>query len=110
MGTHKLPKPAARPEQGLFPTVTVPITLLDFGSILTTVFFGALETQTDSSMAIQSGAPGASITASGVSAVIATRTPGVFTPGLGARVGLWACVREARRIGASISIRSMRAS
>src|SRR5262245_28036223 len=110
MGTHKLPKPVASPEHGLFPTATVPITLLDFGSILTTVFFGPLETQTDSSMAIQSGAPGASKTASGVSAVIAIRTPGVFTPGLGARVGLGACVRENRRIGATMSTRSMRAS
>src|SRR5215475_5404492 len=98
MGTHKLPKPVARPEQGLFPTGSVPITLLDFGSILTTLFFGPLETQTDSSMAIQSGAPGASKTASGFSAVIGIRTPGAFTPGLGACAGFWACVREDSRI------------
>src|SRR5262245_29815457 len=98
MGIHKLPKPVARPEQGLFPTVIVPITLLDFGSILATVFFGELETQTDSSVAIQSGAPGTSNTASGFSAVIAIRTPGSFTPGLGARAGLGDCVKEDRRI------------
>jgi hypothetical protein len=87
--------------------VTDPITLLDFGSILTTLFFGPLETQTDSSMAIQSGAPGASKTASGFSAVIAIRTPGSFTPGLGARAGLGDCVMENRRIGTTISIRLM---
>src|SRR5262249_51134419 len=107
MGTHKLPKPVARPEQGLFPTVIDPITLLDFGSILTTLFLGALETQTDSSMAIQSGAPGPSNTASGFSAVIAIRTPGSFTPGLGVRAGLGDCVRENRRIGTTKSIRLM---
>src|SRR5262245_3071737 len=114
MGTHKLPKPVARPEQGLFPTLIDPITLLDFGSILTTLFFGPLEIQTDSSMAIQSGAPGASKTASGLSDVIGIRTPGVFTPGLGvcggfgacvgliACAGLGACVREERKISATI--------
>src|SRR5262249_19029065 len=107
MGTHKLPKPVARPEQGLFPTGTVPVTLLDFGSILTTLFLGPLETQTDSSMAIQSGAPGASKTASGFSADIATRTPGSFTPGLGARAGLVDCVRENRRISTTMSVRLM---
>jgi hypothetical protein len=82
----------------LFPTVTVPITLLDFGSILATVFLGPLEIQTDSSIAIQSGAPGTSKTASGLSAVIAIRTPGAFTPGLGVCAGFWACVREDMRI------------
>src|SRR5215475_15513608 len=105
MGTHKLPKPVARPEQGLFPTVTDPITLLDFGSILTTLFFGPLETQTDSSTAIQSGAPGASKTESGFSAVITIRTAGSFTPGLGARAGLGDCVKEDRRISETMMSR-----
>src|SRR5262245_9022095 len=102
MGTHKLPKPVARPEQGLFPTGTVPITLLDFGSILTTLFFGPLETQTDSSMAIQSGAPGASKTASGFSSVIGIRTPGAFTPGLGVCAGFVACGRKESDISVTI--------
>ena len=66
--------------------------------ILATVFFGSLETQTDSSMAIQSGAPGTSNTASGFSAVIDTRTPGAFTPGLGGRAGLESWARRGRRI------------
>src|SRR5438034_9717320 len=58
-------------------------------------------------MAIQSGAPGTSNTASGFSAVTATRTLGALTPGLGGRAGLGACAREDKRIGPTISTRSM---
>src|SRR5215471_798648 len=96
----------ARPEQGLLPTGTIASTLLVFGSSLATVFFGKLETQTDSSMAIQSGAPVTSNTASGFKAVIGTFTPTVFTPGLGGRWGV--CARETDcviRIGSTMSIR-----
>src|SRR5713101_8198173 len=58
-------------------------------------------------MAIQSGAPGTSNTASGLSNVIGTRTLGAFTPGLGGRAGLGACASEDRRIGTTMSTRSM---
>src|SRR5215475_9273187 len=81
-------------------------TLLVFGSSLATVFFGKLETQTDSSMAIQSGAPGTSNTASGFKAVIGTLTPGVFTPGRGGRLGV--CKKEEKRIGITRRICIMR--
>ena len=39
-GTHKLPKPTARPEQGLLPTGIIASTLLSFGSSRATVFLG----------------------------------------------------------------------
>ena len=58
-------------------------------------------------MAIQSGAPGTSNTASGFNAVIATRTLGVFTPGLGGRAGLGACERKDKRIGMTMNGRIM---
>src|SRR6266498_6160870 len=58
-------------------------------------------------MAIQSGEPGTSNTTSGFSVVIATRTLAAFTPGLGGRVGLRVCAREGKRIGRTISTRSM---
>src|SRR5262249_58640795 len=80
-------------------------TLLVLGSRRATVFFGKLETQTDSSMAIQSGAPGTSNTASGFKAVIGTRTPGAFTPGLGGRAGFCARVIDDKRIGMAMSVR-----
>src|SRR5437773_2526037 len=82
------------------------ITLLDFGSSLATVFFGKWETQTDSSIAIQSGAPDTSNTVSALSSVIAIRTPGAFTPGLGGRAGFWASAKEDRRIGTTMSSRT----
>src|SRR6267142_2899104 len=47
-GTHMLPKPAASPEHGFFPTSTVAITLFVLGSSRCTVFFGLLVTQTAS--------------------------------------------------------------
>src|SRR5437899_114991 len=77
------------------------ITLLVFGSSRATVFFGKLETQTDSSMAIQSGAPGTSNTASGLSAVIGIFTPGAFTPGRGVRAGLGVCISKDKISGAT---------
>src|SRR5258708_8973958 len=79
-GTHRLSKPIASPEHGLLPTVTVSAVLLVFGSRRATLFFGLFETHTDSPTAIQSGAPGTSKTASGLSEAIGICTPGVFTP------------------------------
>src|SRR5262245_3966396 len=104
-GTQRLPNPVVRPEQGLLPTSTMASTLLVLGSRRATVFFGKLETQTDSSMAIQSGAPGTSNTASGFRAVIGTLTPGVFTPGRGGR--LVVCENEEKRMGMTRRIRIM---
>src|SRR5258705_398757 len=45
-GTHRLPKPAARPEQGRLPTATVAATAPVFGSSLETLSFGLFDTQT----------------------------------------------------------------
>src|SRR5690242_16628397 len=66
LGTHRLPKPIAKPEHGLLPVVTTSATLLVFGSSRVTLFFGLFEIHTDSPMAIQSGAPGTSNSASGL--------------------------------------------
>src|SRR5215471_682788 len=62
LGTHRLPKSAARPEHGCLPTVIV-VTAFDAGSSRDTVFFGSLDTQVmllTGSIASQSGWPGTS--------------------------------------------------
>src|SRR5438874_8203531 len=58
LGTHRLPNPAARPEHGPLPTGMIAATVLALGSNRATLSFGRFDTQTDSSMAIQSGDPG----------------------------------------------------
>jgi hypothetical protein len=88
LGTQRLPKPAARPEQGLFPTGIVAATVLLLTLSRATVSFGLFEIQTSSSMAIQSGEPGYGKTASGCSRSIGIFTPGVLTPGFGWTRGL----------------------
>jgi hypothetical protein len=49
LGTQRLPKPAARPEQGRLPlpSATVAATLLDAASKRETLSLGSFETQTD---------------------------------------------------------------
>src|SRR5580704_14382979 len=81
-GTQRLSKPIASPEQGAWPTVMVSTTLLDFGSIRTTLFLGLFEIQTESPTTIQSGAPGTSNSASGLRAAIGIFVSCVLTPGL----------------------------
>src|ERR1700682_1798119 len=83
-GTQRLSKPIAKPEHGALPTMMFSATLLVFGSMRATLFFGLLEIQTESPTAIQSGVPGTSNTASGFNDAMGICTPGVFTPGLGA--------------------------
>src|SRR5438552_9369540 len=82
-GTHRLPNPTANPEQGPFPTGMTAADVFVFGSKRATLSFGRFETHTDSSTAIQSGAPGYGNTASGLRRSIGILTPGVFTPGFG---------------------------
>src|SRR5689334_16222630 len=65
-GPHRLPTPAASPEQGPFPTAMTAATVFVFGSRRAMLSLGRLETQTDSSTAIQSGEPGYGNTASGL--------------------------------------------
>ena len=60
LGTHTLPKPAARPGAGMLADAIVAVTVAVFGSRRDTLFFGEFETQTSLSTAIQSGAPGTS--------------------------------------------------
>src|SRR5262249_14129789 len=101
-GTHKLPNPIARPEHGLLPTSIVADTLLVLGSSRATLFFGLFEIHTSWPTAIQSGDPGTSKTASGLSKVIGNFTPGVFTPGFGCRGGrvpFGACSSSIDRLG-----------
>src|SRR3954463_8502883 len=86
-GTHRLPNPVARPEHGPLPIGITAATVLVFGSKRATLSFGRFETHTDSSTAIQSGDPGYGNTASGFSRSIGIFTPGVLTPGFGARAG-----------------------
>src|SRR5947207_16006429 len=66
----------------------VAATVLVRGSRRATVSFGALEIQTSSSTAIQSGMPGTGKTASGVSRSMGILTPGALTPGLGGGGGV----------------------
>src|SRR4051794_16387754 len=82
-GTQSVPNAAARPEQGRAPVAIVAATVFVFGSKRATVPFGAFETHTDSSTAIQSGEPAYGNTASGLRRSIGILTPGVFTPGRG---------------------------
>src|SRR5215471_21207830 len=93
-GTHTLPNPAARPEQGFFPTGITAATLLVFGSSRWTVFLGPLETHWASSVVTcQSGEPSTGNTASGLIDDISRRTPGGETPGRGGLLGrclVWA--------------------
>src|SRR5215471_9435680 len=87
-GTHTLPNPAARPEQGRLPTAMAATTVLVLGSSRWTVPFGPLVTHTASSViTCQSGVPSTGNTAIGWIADISRRTPGVETPGFGGRCG-----------------------
>src|SRR5262249_59466335 len=72
-GTHRLPNPAASPEQGCLPapSAIVAPTVFVFGSRRDTLSFGSFETQADSSTASQSGWPPVSQTASGLRPSIA---------------------------------------
>ena len=65
LGTHTLPNPAARPEQGLARRRSWPTTVFVLGSRRDTLSFGLFETHTCSSIASQSGVPGTRNTASG---------------------------------------------
>src|SRR5579871_3005779 len=88
LGTQMLPNPAASPEQGRLPTAMTAVTVLVFTSMRWTVFLGAFETHSASSVeTCQSGEPSAVKTASGLMADISRRTPGVETPGRGGRRG-----------------------
>src|SRR5438552_3080111 len=58
LGAQMLPKPAARPEHGRFPTSIVAATVFVFTSSLWIVFLGPFATQTESSVrTCQSGVP-----------------------------------------------------
>src|SRR5690242_8706157 len=87
LGTYNDPNPAARPEHGRAPVEMVATIRLAVGSMRVTVFFGAFDTHTESSTAIQSGAPGISNVAMGSSFSTGILTPGVATPGLGFGAG-----------------------
>src|SRR5579864_7089269 len=80
MGIQTLPKPKARPAQGPLPVAMVSVILLVLGSMRVRLSFGLFEIQTDSSIAIQSGAPGMSKVASGFNRLMGICTPGVLTP------------------------------
>src|SRR5262249_24652852 len=82
-GTQSVANAAVSPEHGRLPVAIVAATVFALGSKRATVPFGAFETQTDSSTAIQSGAPAYWNTASGLRRSIGIRTPGVLTPGRG---------------------------
>src|SRR6266487_3973094 len=85
-GTHRLPNPAARPEHGFFPAVTVVFTVFDAGSSCETLSRGSFDTQAVwaiGSIASQSGLPGTGYTASGFSRSMGILTPGALTPGFG---------------------------
>src|SRR5262245_55308927 len=93
LGTQRLPKPAARPEQGALPTGIVATIALAFGSIRVTLFFCSFETQTCSSIAIQSGMPGMLKTCSGFKRSMGIRTDRSFTPGRLGGAGVWVFAR-----------------
>ena len=87
-GTHTLPKPAASPEHGRFPTVTAAATAFVLTSNRCTEFFGPFDTQIASSVTTcQSGVPSTGNTASGWISLMSRFTPGVETPGGGGRLG-----------------------